>query len=314
MASQRRAIKRILRTFLPIVLVILIAAVSVSAWIVYSTTRPPRGKYLITPQTFPSGPIAKASDVTWSNHDGTQARGWLIKGDEGAPAVILLHRYGADRSWLLNMAVKLNETTGFNVLWPDLRGHGEKPPVNWTLFGAVEGDDVTAAIDYLHTLKTATGKAQTGLVGVYGVELGAYAALDAAKLYPEVRALALDSVPASPEEMMQAATDRQIGMNNPVFRLLGRLGMKIYGAGKYQNISACELARATRNEKVLLLSGTANDPWRDSTLALSGCFAGGAVDVKKDLPVTGTGLDAATGEQEEAYDRPIIEFFRSALK
>src|SRR5262245_33677227 len=73
MGSQRRVIKRLLRTFLPILLVILIAAVSVSAWIVYSTTRPPHAKYLITPQSFPSGPIAKALDVTWSNHDGTQA-------------------------------------------------------------------------------------------------------------------------------------------------------------------------------------------------------------------------------------------------
>jgi len=312
--ASRRVIKRLLRTFLPIVVIILVAVASVSAWIVYSTTRPPHAKYLITPESFPSGPIAKASDVTWPNHDGTQARGWLIKGDEGAPAVILLHRYGADRSWLLNMAVKLNESTGFNVLWPDLRGHGEQPPVKWSLFGAVEGDDVTAAIDYMHTLKTATGKPQTGFVGVYGVELGAYAALDAAKLYPEVRALALDSAPASPDEVMRAATGRQIGMSNSFFQMLGHWGMKVYGAGKYQNTSACELARGTRNEKVLLLSGTANDPWQQSTLQLASCFAGGNVEVKKDLPITGGGLDAATGEQEEAYDRPIIEFFKTALK
>jgi len=312
--ASRRVIKRLLRTFLPIVVIILVAVASVSAWIVYSTTRPPHAKYLITPESFPSGPIARASDVTWPNHDGTQARGWLIKGDEGAPAVILLHRYGADRSWLLNMAVKLNESTGFNVLWPDLRGHGEQPPVKWSLFGAVEGDDVTAAIDYMHTLKTATGKPQTGFVGVYGVELGAYAALDAAKLYPEVRALALDSAPASPDEVMRAATGRQIGMSNSFFQMLGHWGMKVYGAGKYQNTSACELARATRNVKVLLLTGTANDPWQQSTLQLASCFAGGNVEVKKDLPITGGGLDAATGEQEEAYDRPIIEFFKIALK
>ena len=312
--ASRRVIKRLARTFLPILLVILIAAASVSAWIVYSTTRPPHAKYLITPQSFPSGPIAKASDVTWSNHDGTQARGWLIKGDEGAPAVILLHRYGADRSWLLNMAVKLNESTGFNVLWPDLRGHGEQPPVKWTLFGAIEGDDVTAAIDYLHTLKTGAGKPQTGFVGVYGVELGAYAAVDAAERYPEVRALALDSVPASPDQIMQAATDRQIRMNNPLFHFLARWGMKVYGGGKFHNISACELARATRNEKVLMLTGVASDPWRPSTLELANCFIGGNVETKKDLPITGGGLDAATGEQEEAYDRPIIEFFKAALK
>jgi pimeloyl-ACP methyl ester carboxylesterase len=314
MAPHRRLLKRLLRTFLPIVLVVAIALVSVGAWIVFSITRPPRARYLITPQTFPSGPIAKASDVTWSNHDGTQARGWLIKGDEGAPAVILLHRYGADRSALLNMAVKLNESTGFTVLWPDLRGHGENPPVNWTLFGAIEGDDVTAAIDYLHTLKTATGKSQIGLVGAYGVELGAYAAVDAAKRYPEMRALALDSAPASPDDLVRAATSRQTAMNNSLLQALGRWGMRIYGLGKYQNAPACDLARATRNEKVLLLTGQQNDPWRASTLQLASCFTGGNVEVKKDLPITGESLDAATGEQDEAYDRPIIEFFKTALK
>src|SRR6185295_3074137 len=250
MSPRRRVIKRLVSAFLPIALILIIAAAAVMVWIVHEITRPPRSAYLVTPQTFSIGPILNASDVSWQNHDGTKARGWLIKGDEGAPAVILLHRYGADRSWLLNMAVKLNESTGFNVLWPDLRGHGQQPPVKWTLFGAVEGDDVTAAIDYLHTLKTVAGKPQTGFVGVYGVELGAYAAVDGAKRYEEVRALALDSVPASPDQMMQAATDRQIGMNNPVFIWLARWGMKVYGAGKYQNISACELARATRNEKV----------------------------------------------------------------
>lgn len=314
MASRRRLIRRLAITFLPIVLVIFLAVVAVASLIVYNITRPPRAPYLVTPQTFAIGPILKANDATWSNHDGTQARGWLIRGDEGAPAVILLHRYGADRSSLLNLAVKLNESTGFTVLWPDLRGHGLNPPVNWTLFGTIEGDDVTAAIDYLHTLKTPAGQPHVGLVGIYGVELGAYAALDAAKRYPEVRALALDSAPASPDEMVRSATSHRAAMNNALLQKLGCWGMRAYAWGKYQNTSSCELARTLRNVKVQLLTGSSNDPWRASTLELQNCFAGGAVEVKKDLPVTGINLNAATGEQEEAYDRPVIEFFKNSLK
>src|SRR5437660_8475628 len=172
MSPRARVLRKTLKTLLPILLVILLAFVIVCGWIVYGITRPPRAAYLITPQTFSTvtGPILKATDVTWKNRDGTDSRGWLIRGAEGAPAVILLHGYGADRSWLLNLAVKLNETTNFTVLWPDLRGHGENPPVNWTSFGALEGDDVTAAIDYLHTLKSAGRKPQIGSrVGVYGI-------------------------------------------------------------------------------------------------------------------------------------------------
>src|SRR5713101_371425 len=210
MSPRRRLTRRLARVFLPIILVVLVAMAAAMIWIVYGITRPPRAPYLVTPQTFSqvTGPI-RAIDVTWNNRDGTRARGWMIRGREGSPAVILLHRYGADRSWLLNLAVKLNETTNFTVLWPDLRGHGENPLVNWSLFGTVEGDDTTAAIDYLHTLKTTLGKPQVaGPIGLYGVELGAYASLEAARRYPEVRALALDSTPGSPDDLFRAATIR----------------------------------------------------------------------------------------------------------
>lgn len=314
MASRRSPIKRIATTFLPIVLIVVIAVVVVTSLIVYNITRPPRAAYLVTPQSFTLGPILKANDATWPNHDGTQSRGWLIKGNEGAPAVILLHRYGADRSSLLNLAVKLNESTGFTVLWPDLRGHGLNPPVNWTLFGSIEGDDVTAAIDYLHTLKTVTGQPHVGLIGIYGIELGAYAALDAAKRYPEVRALALDSAPSSPDELVRATTSLRAGMSNALLQKLGCWGMRAYAWSKYHSTPSCELARSLRNVKVQLLTGPSNDPWRASTLDLANCFSGGAVEVRKDLALTGFNLNTATGEQEEAYDRPVIEFFKNALK
>jgi pimeloyl-ACP methyl ester carboxylesterase len=304
------------KAFLPILLVVLAAFVSVTVWIVHGITRPPRAAYLVTPQTFSrvTGPILKADDVTWNNHDGTKTRGWLIRGAEGAPAVVLLHRYGTDRSWLLNLAIKLNETTNFTVLWPDLRGHGENPLVNWTLFGAVEGDDVTAAIDYLHTLKTPLGKPHIATrIGVYGIELGAYAALAAARRYPEIRALALDSAPASPDDLIRAATSSRAGMNNAILQRLACWGIKIYSLGKYQNTPSCELARSLRDIRVLLLTGGEGDPWKVSTLELAQCF-NGPVEVRKDLPLTGVSLPASTGEQEEAYDRPVIEFFDKALR
>jgi len=316
MSSRSKLIKRVIKAFLPIVLVVLVAFVTVTVWIVQGITTPPRSAYLVTPQTFSkvTGPMLKATDVNWTNHDGTQARGWLIRGAEGSPSVILLHRYGADRSWLLNLAVKLNETTNFTVLWPDLRGHGENPPVNKTLLGAVDGDDATAAIDYLHTLKTPTGKPQVaGPIGVYGVELGAYAALDAAKRYPEIRALALDSAPASPDDLVRAATSGRAGMNNFVLQKLASWGLRIYSFGKFQTTPSCDLSHSLKDAHVLLLTGGEGDPWRTSTLDLARCF-NGPVEVKKDLPVTGVALPSATGEQEEAYDRPVIEFFDKALR
>jgi pimeloyl-ACP methyl ester carboxylesterase len=316
MSRSGRVARKFAKTVLPILIIIVVVVVAVCGWIVYGITRPPHAPYLVTPKSFSTvtGPILNASEATWKNHDGTEARGWLIRGAEGAPAVILLHSYGADRSWLLNLAIKLNETTNFNVLWPDLRGHGENPPVNWSLFGGPEGDDVTAAIDYLHTLKTGAGKPQVAQrVGVYGIELGSYAALDAARRYPEIRALALDSVPASPDDLIRFATTKRMGMNNGLLQRLAGIGVRVYGVGKFQATSSCDLARSLRDTRALLLAGGEGDPWRQSSVDLAKCFAG-PVEIKKDLVLTGANLPSSTGEQEEGYDRPVIEFFDKALR
>src|SRR5918997_1722915 len=156
MPPRRRTGSRILKAFLPIILLLALVVVVVTGWIIHGATRPPRQAYLVTPEKFTqlSGPGLKATEETWANRDGTRSRGWLLRGGEGSPAVILLHRYGADRSWLLNLGVKLNETANFTVLWPDLRGHGLDPPVKWTSFGTNETEDVLAALDYLRSLKT----------------------------------------------------------------------------------------------------------------------------------------------------------------
>lgn len=316
MASRTRLARRILKTFLPIVLVIALVFLAICVWLVRSITRPPRAAYLVTPQSFSrvTGPALQAQDVTWKNHDGTEARGWLIKGADGAPAVVLLHGYGADRSWLLNLAVKLNETTNFTVLWPDLRGHGENPLVNATTFGSAEGEDVIAAIEYLKTLKSASGAPQVGQhIGVYGIELGAYAALYAAKRSPEIRALALDSIPSSPDDLVRSATSSRTGMNNGMLQRLARTALGVYAMGKFDGTPSCDIARAVKGFRVFLLAGTESDPWRKTTLDLVPCF-NPPPDVKKDLPLTGANLPSSTGQQEEAYDRPVIEFFDKALR
>src|SRR5258708_16141919 len=127
-STGSRLIRRLGRVFLPFVLIVVVVVAAATIWIAYGITRPPHAPYLVTPQTFSqvTGPALSAADVTWNNHDGTRARGWVIRGAEGAPAVILLHRYGADRSWLLNLAAQLNLTTNLTLPWP----HPPRPPHN----------------------------------------------------------------------------------------------------------------------------------------------------------------------------------------
>src|ERR1043165_9360745 len=99
MPPRRRIGKRLIKSLLPIVLVIGLAVVGSLSYIVYCVTRPPRRPYVVTPESFSqiSGRAIKVTDETWSTQDGRRSRGWLMKGAEGAPAVGLLHRYGGAR-------------------------------------------------------------------------------------------------------------------------------------------------------------------------------------------------------------------------
>lgn len=318
MAQRRRLGRKLFKSLLPILLVLVVAFVGALAWIVYGITRPPRQPYFVTPQSFTniSGSALKVTDETWTNRDGSKARGWLLRGAEGAPAVVFLHRYGGDRSWLFNLGIKLNEITNFTILWPDLRGHGMDPPVKWTSFGNSEESDLLASLDFLRTLKSANqNQLVADRLGVYGVELGAYAALRGASQDASVRVLALDSVPRSADELVNAAVSGDLGVNSQPVLSLARAATRAYFLGKYSNKISCELAAALKTQQVLLLAGADDGYLRDSTVSLQRCFPNPAnLETRTDLPLTGFTLASATGEQGERYDRPVIDFFAKRLR
>ena len=318
MPPRRRFGKRLLKSLLPILLVIGLAVVGFFSYVVYCVSRPAKRPYVVTPQAFSqiSGRAIKVTDETWTTQDGRQSRGWLLKGAEGAPAVILLHRYGGDRSWLFNLGVKINETTNFTILWPDLRGHGETPLVKWTSLGAYEGDDVLAAIQFLRNVQSETRNKLVGdMFGVYGVELGAYSALKAASREVQIKVLVLDSVTSSPDALLNTAVSNCIGVDNSFVRYLSRTAMKTYLLGGFDGTPACDIARSIREVRVMLLSGNDAGHLRDETASLQNCFLVPAnVETRTDLPLSGFSLPSATGEQGEAYDRIVIDFFDRNLR
>jgi len=318
MARRRRFGKKLFKALVPILLIVVVATAIALGSIVYGITRPSRQSYLVTAQSFSqiSGSALKVTDEAWRNRDGSMARGWLLRGAEGAPAVVLLHRYGGDRSWLFNLGIKINETTNFTILWPDLRGHGLNPPVSYSGLGSLEGDDLVAAVDFLHTVKGFGQKPLVGeAVGAYGVELGAYAALDTASRDARVKVLVLDSVPSNPDDLVNASVIGDVGVNNPVLLALARMAVRIYFLGRYENTSSCELAKNIKNQRVLLLAGSDNNALHDSTVSIVKCFPNPEnLETKLDLPVTGFTSSSATGEQGENYDRPVIDFFNKSLE
>ncbi|MBK6749255.1 MAG: hypothetical protein IPG67_04410 [Acidobacteria bacterium] len=319
MANSTRLFKSIFRLLFPVLLIIVAAVAGFSIWLVYKTARPQTAAYLVTPEKFGqlSSRAAQITDESWTNRDGSGARGWLLRAAENAPAVILFHKYGADRSYVLNLGVKLNESTNFTVLMPDLRAHGNDPKLKTCSFGGCETEDATAAVEFVRGLKTANQITLVGKdIGLYGVELGSLSALTTAAKDKTVKAIALDSVPERSDQLLEDAISRRFPFASNITAKFARLGTYLYFFdGCYKHESFCETARSIEDRKIMLLAGIDAQVFQESTGKLAKCFAGSnKIEQKLDLSPSGYSIINASLEQSESYDQRVIDFFRGALQ
>lgn len=315
------AIKRVVRGFyrllLPTTVFLILAFAVSSVWLVYQSTLPPKSPYLMTPEKYGllSTRAAKVTEETWTNKDGTPARGWLLRGTEGSPVVVLLHRYGADRSWVLNLGVKLNEATDFTVLMPDLRGHGENSAVKWTSLGGIETDDVFASLEFVKNLKAESGNPLVSSeIGLYGVELGALVAISAAAKDPNVKALAIDSVPAGSDDLLASVISRRYPFASFLTAKIAQSGVSVYFFNTYKQDQMCDLAKTITNRKVLLLASSETEKLQASTTDVAACFPNQAmVEKKLDLMPSGYNIINASNEQSGTYDLRVIDYFKKVF-
>jgi len=118
-------------------------------------------------------------DVTITTDDGLRLAAWLAP-RPGAPAVVLLHGYPADRADMLPIAAGL--ASRFTVFLLDQRYFGRSEG-RLTTLGFKERRDLGRALDFLATRGV-------GAVGVFGFSLGGAVALLAAAEDPRIRAVA----------------------------------------------------------------------------------------------------------------------------
>ncbi len=318
MAKTTRLVKTLIKLILPVVLLVILAVAGASVWLTYKMAHPLTARYLVTPDKYGllSSRGAQVTNETWPNRDGSISRGWLLRGAANAPAVILFHRYGTDRSYQLDLGVKLNESTNFTVLMPDLRGHGEDPPVKNTSFGGCEGEDSVAAVEFVRGLRDANQIALVGQdIGVYGLELGAIAALNAAAKEKSIKAIVLDSVPRDSDQLLRLSVAQRLPFASTVTSRFAVIGSYLYYYdGCYKRDSTCAIAEKIEGRNVLLLAGVDQPQYGEATSELARCFSSGnSVETKLDLSPSGLSIRNASIEQSEAYGQRLIDFFRKTL-
>jgi pimeloyl-ACP methyl ester carboxylesterase len=155
--------------------VVLAGFAGASLLVFWLAVRPPRLAVPLTPRDVGLA----VEDVTITTDDGLRLAAWLVP-RPGAPAVVLLHGYPADRADMLPIAAGL--APRFTVLLLDQRYFGRSEG-HLTTLGFKERRDLGRALDVL----AARG---VGAVGVFGFSLGGAVALLAAADDPRIRAVA----------------------------------------------------------------------------------------------------------------------------
>lgn len=193
-AKARRFLSRVMRIggmFLALALFIFLAVATISGYLLYQIVSPPRSPANVDVTLLMGHPTAFKFDVP----GGGSREGWFFPGLLHAPTVILCHGYGSQRADILTLVTALQEHQ-FNVFLFDFTGHGSIP--GRTALGYGETEQLLAAIrgleqrDDIDRLR----------FGVWGADMGAYAALSAARQEPHIEALALDSVYDQPSDFL----------------------------------------------------------------------------------------------------------------
>src|SRR6266487_4760484 len=174
-----------------------LATSTIAGFLVYRIVKPQRTSSEISMASFPGRPEI----VNFAVSGQGQREGWFFPGFRGAPTIVLCHGYESSRGELLTLVSALQDHQ-YNVFVFDFAAHGANPGI--TTFGYREADEVRAAIDVL----AVRNDVDAARFGLWGYNLGAYAALREAENDKRIRALVLDSVYDEPKQMVKVGVER----------------------------------------------------------------------------------------------------------
>lgn len=173
------------------------ATLAISGFVLFHIVAPVATRSDIDLATFPGHP----EDITYQVRGEGSRDGWFFPGREGAPTVVLCNGYQRSRSDLLTLASALQDHE-YNVFLFDFSAQGTNS--GHSLLGYQEAAELHAVIDAL-AQRTDVDRAR---FGVWGTNVGAYAAMVEAESDPRVAAFAVESVYDQPDQELDLLVSR----------------------------------------------------------------------------------------------------------
>ena len=195
LSDLRYNLARFARVFSIVLALLLFGFISIaiiSGFLVYEALHPARSSSTINLSLMMGHPSA----FNFTDAGGASHEGWFFPGLTGGPPIVVCHGYGAQRADVLTLVTALQEH-GFNVFLFDFPGHGSSPGI--TTLGYRETADLRLAIQTI----AARDDVDPSHFGLWGADLGGYAALEVATSDKRVKALAVDDAYSDPRDMLQ---------------------------------------------------------------------------------------------------------------
>jgi hypothetical protein len=293
-------VSRFLRLVLPAALILIVGISAALGVLVYKVTHPGAVPESVNPSHY----LLPSVDVTWLRGDGTEGAGWWIPGSKDSPGVLMVPGLGMCRSDALSLALPLHQD-GFNLLICDSRGSGAAPRGGSAL-GLRETDDVLSALRYMQTQLLPEGVR----LGIWGVDVGARAALQAAGSVPELRAIAADGAYDTILDFVNVRLREESGIQNGILEFGCRQVFKLIHLGSLSQLSKPLTLAPLSDRSILFIEG---ENRRDLGRLTGEIYA--RVQPQKEMVTFKTArIHSMSGVDLSDYDRQVATFFRLNLR
>lgn len=212
---------RLIRGLLILAFVLFLLLGGAAAILTYRVITPHNEAETVTPSTYL---LSSYVSLNFTDRAGGEHDGWLLLGLRGAPVILLCHGYGSNRSDLLSLGTILRENH-FNVYLFNFSG--PKAKRGYSNLGVRQAEDLMQAIETV----TKQDEVNPHRVGLFGTNLGGYAALVAAEQSPKVKAVAVDTIYHAPEQMFEVQIDQALGGSSPLFRYIANAEFHLFTWG-----------------------------------------------------------------------------------
>jgi len=274
-----------------------ITVATVTGYLLYQILHPARNAATIDLNVMMGHPSTFSFDIPGSS----SREGWLFPGLRGAPTIVVCHGYTSQRAEVLTLVTALQDHQ-FNVFLFDFSGHGTTPGT--TTLGYHETTELRSAIQALATRDDVDSQH----FGLWGVDMGGYAALEVAATDPRIAAFAVDDAYDDPRDEVRIEVQKS-GLNALPFVLrLSDFGFRMlnYPFRNEPPVST-RLAR-TRGVPKLFVQSDDRAALSNETLQI---FVR-APDPKSTLRETQSYRDMSDDDRKQ-YENQIVNFFLQSM-